>query len=72
MIDLGFVLIVEGLGVACIIGQPGTVQNNIIYLPKKKLILLVGGDTIHQVPWKKGAATHSIARSDTNVMINYV
>ena len=70
VIDLGFVLIVEGLGVACIIGQPGIVQNNIIYLPKKKIILLAGGDTIHQVPWNKGAATHTIARSDTNVILS--
>ena len=38
MISLGIVLIVKGLGIACIIGQPGILSNNIIYLPKKNLL----------------------------------
>ena len=69
MLNLGFVLIVHGLGVSCIIGQPGIIDNNIIYLPKKKIIILAGEGSIHQVPWEKNAANHSIAHADVNITI---
>ena len=69
MLNLGFVLIVHGLGVSCIVGQPGIIDNNIIYLPKKKIIILAGEGSIHQVPWNKNAANHSIAHADVNITI---
>ena len=69
MISLGIVLIVKGLGIACIIGQPGILSNNIIYLPKKKLIVLAGGQDIHQVPVGQSNVYHSIARANVNATL---
>ena len=69
MIILGLVLIVQGLGVSCIVGQPGIETTNIIYLPKKKIIILAGGNSIHQVPWDSSSAKHCIARPATNTVL---
>ena len=69
MLSLGIVLIVQNLGVACIIGQPGIIRNNIVHLPKKKLILLAGGQNVHQVPVNQSNVQHSIARADVNLTL---
>ena len=69
MVNLGLVLIVQGLGVACIVGQPGIENNNIIYLPQKQTIILAGGNSVHQVPWNSSTSKHCIARPETNAVL---
>ena len=51
MINLGIVLVVHQLGVACLIGQPGIEENNIISLPRKKIFILAGGESVQHAPY---------------------
>ena len=51
MLHLGIVLVIANLGVSCIIGEPGKTRNNIICLPKQKIILLASENDVHQVPY---------------------
>ena len=51
MLNLGYVLIVQNLGVQCLIGEPGIESNNIICLPQKRMIILAGGDSTHHTPY---------------------
>ena len=63
MINLGFVWIIRGLGVACLIGEPGIANNNIICLPRKKIVLLAGNSDIHHVPYLINKQQYSLARA---------
>ena len=51
MINLGIVLVVHQLGVACLIGRPGIEENNIISLPRKKIFILAGGESVQHAPY---------------------
>ena len=46
MLHLGIVLVVVGLGANCLIGEPAKESNNIICLPKHKLILIANGSDV--------------------------
>ena len=64
MLNLGFMLVVQQLGVHCIIGEPGMEANNIICLPKQKVILLAGGKSIQHTPYLSQDYGYVLARSD--------
>ena len=42
MLTLGIMLVVQDLGIQCLIGEPGKELNNIICLPKRKLVIFAG------------------------------
>ena len=63
MISLGLMLVVLNLGVPCIIGQPGIELNNIICLPKKKLIILAGGNSVHHVSYCSSDPNYALIRA---------
>ena len=62
-IYLGLVLVVNSLGVDCLIGEPGKANNNIICLPRKKQIILAGDDDVHVLPYYTELPQHTIARA---------
>ena len=63
MINLGFMLIVQNLGVACLIGQPGIEANNIICLLKKKIIILAGSGSVQHTPFLSHDDGYNLARA---------
>ena len=68
-IYLGIVLIVRGLGTACLIGEPGKAKNNIICLPRKKMILLAGENEIYHVPYLESKQPYLLARALTSTTL---
>ena len=50
-IHLGIVLIVLNLGVDCLIGEPGKANNNLVCLPKKKLVIFANENEKCQAPY---------------------
>ena len=50
MIHLGIMLVVANLGVPCLMGEPAKRRNNIICLPRHKMIIIANGDSIKYVP----------------------
>ena len=69
MIYLGYVLVVNNLGIGCLIGEPGKAHNNIICLPRKKNIVLAGGDDIHNVPYYSETPGYTLARAVKSVIL---
>ena len=69
MVHLGFVLIIANLGASCLLGEPAKKRNNIICLPKQKLVLLANGDEMQYAPYDTGNSKHSLVRALTNQAI---
>ena len=65
VLKLGFMLVVQGLGVQCLIGEPGKETNNIICLPKQKLVIFVGHNDIKQTPYYTEQHRYVLARAPT-------
>ena len=63
MLNLGIVLVVQNLGVSCLIGQPGIENNNVICLPKKKIVVLAGGNSVHHVSYSSKDQHYTLARA---------
>ena len=69
MIYLGLLLVVNNLGVSCLIGEPGKESNNIICLPKRKLIILAGGDDIQHTPYYSEENRYHLARAQAATIL---
>ena len=69
MLHLGIVLVIANLGVSCIIGEPGKTRNNIICLPKQKIILLASENDVHQVPYSPEDHKYTLARAKANLIL---
>ena len=69
MLQLGLLLVVKNLGVACLIGEPGKEFNNIICLPKRKLVLLAGGTDIHHAPYYEDKVKYHLARAPKTTLL---
>ena len=48
---LGIVVVIKSLGVDCLVGEPGKEVNNIICLPRQKMVVFAGGEKIHTAPY---------------------
>ena len=68
-IHLGLVLAVHNLGVNCIIGEPGKAANNIICLPRKKIILLAGDNDVHETPYEIDGPQHALIRAVASISL---
>ena len=66
-IYLGLVLVVNNLGIDCLIGEPGKAANNIICLPRKKIIILAADDDVHQVPYLSHTPQHVLVRASNSI-----
>ena len=69
MLSLGILLVVNNLGVQCLIGEPGKQSNNIICLPKRKLVVFAGGNSIQQAPYFTEKQKYVLARATSNVKL---
>ena len=65
MLALGIMLVVQDLGVQCLIGEPGKELNNIICLPKRKLVIFAGDKEIHQTSYYTEKHKYTLARAPT-------
>ena len=62
-------LVVNDLGVECLIGEPGKSRNNLICLPRQKLIILADGDIVHYTPYYEEKQCYTLARAATNSIL---
>ena len=69
MIHLGIVLIVANLGADCLLGEPAKELNNIICLPRQKLVLFSHGNTVHYADYDKSTPKYHLLRAITNVTL---
>ena len=70
LIELGLVLVVEKLGIDCLIGEPGKAANTIICLPRKKIIVFAGDNDIQQVPYSEHKPnSHVLARATQSITL---
>ena len=68
-LHLGIMLVVEKLGVSCLIGEPGKSRNNIICLPRKKLVLLADGDSVMCAPYYRDKPKYTLIRALTSQVL---
>ena len=69
MVHLGYVLIIANLGACCILGEPAKQKNNIVCLPKQKIVLLTNGDEVQYAPYDTGTPKHSLVRAVNNQVL---
>ena len=69
MLHLGIVLVVVGLGANCLIGEPAKESNNIICLPKHKLILIANGPDVKYAKYANEERKYQLVRAVTNVTL---
>ena len=69
MINLGILLIVANLGTDCLLGEPAKQTNNIICLPRQKLILLASGDTLQYAKYEEPPLHYTLARTMSTTTI---
>ena len=50
MLNLGIVLVIANLGACCLLGEPAKQRNNIVCLPKHKIIVISNGGEVHYAP----------------------
>ena len=67
---LGILLVVQNLGSPCLLGEPAKSVNNIICLPRHKLILLANGDDVQYAKYDCEDRGYVLARAISNVMLN--
>ena len=65
-IFLGIVLVINNLGTSCLIGEPAKKRNNIVCLPRQKLVVLAAGDKVHCVPYAESLINYSLVRALSN------
>ena len=70
MLYLGIVLIVNNLGVPCLLGEPAKLVNNIICLPRHKLILLASGPDVHYAKYDANEVKYTLARAPVHTILN--
>ena len=63
MLELGIVLVIANLGASCLLGEPAKSRNNIVCLPRLKLIVIAKGDVVHSVPYYQGSCKYSLLRA---------
>ena len=66
MIHLGILLVVTNLGTSCLIGEPAKKRNNIICLPRHKMILLGNGNNIQCARYAEDESKHTLVRAVSN------
>ena len=64
---LGIVLVITNLGTSCLIGEPGKKRNNIVCLPRHKLVVFASGDNVRYVPYDEDTAKYSLLRAVENL-----
>ena len=54
-LNLGIVLVIANLGVDCLLGEPAKIKNNIIYLPRQKIVVIAKGKDVEYVPYSQNS-----------------
>ena len=70
MLYLGVMLVVTNLGCPFLLGEPAKMTNNIICLPRQKLILLANGDDVQYANYDENGIKYTLVRAISNVVLN--
>ena len=62
-IHLGLMLVISNLGVKCLIGEPGKALNNLICLPKQKIVLFANENPSCYAPYMTQEQLYTLART---------
>ena len=54
-LNLGIVLVIANLGVDCLLGEPAKIKNNIICLPRQKIVVIAKGKDVEYVPYSQNS-----------------
>ena len=63
MLQLGIVLVIANLGACCLLGEPAKQRNNIVCLPKHKIVIIANGGAVHYAPYDTGTTKHTLIRA---------
>ena len=69
-LELGIMLIIANLGTECLLGEPAKIRNNLICLPRQKIVVIAKGDDVHYVPYSQDANKYSLLRALSSVKLN--
>ena len=70
MLHLGVMLVVTNLGCPFLLGEPAKMTNNIICLPRQKLILLANGEDVQCANYDENGIKYTLVRAISNVVLN--
>ena len=62
-VHLGIVLVIANLGTCCLIGEPAKKKNNIVCLPRQKIIIFATGDKVQYAPYIEDLPRYSLLRA---------
>ena len=63
LLHLGVVLVIANLGISCLLSEPGKKLNNIIYLPRHKLVVIASGESVHYTQYADTSDKYSLIRA---------
>ena len=63
LLHLGVVLVIANLGISCLLGEPGKKLNNIICLPRHKLVVIASGESVHYTQYADTSDKYSLIRA---------
>ena len=68
-LHLGIVLVIANLGTGCLIGEPAKKRNNIVCLPRHKLIIIANGNEVYYTPYENYTQKYSLVRTTTSLTL---
>ena len=60
MLQLGIMLVIVNLGTQCLLGEPAKLRNNLICLPRHKMVVIAKGT---EVPYEQDKPKYSLIRA---------
>ena len=70
MLELGIVLIIANLGTECLLGEPAKIRNNLVCLPRQKLVVIANGQDVKYIPYNQDEHRYSLLRAVSSLKLN--
>ena len=67
MLKLGIMLVIANLGTKCLLGEPAKLRNNLICLPRQKMVIIANGPDVKYAPYDEDKPKYSVARSISSI-----
>ena len=66
MLQLGIMLVIVNLGAQCLLGEPAKLRNNLICLPRHKMVVIAKGAEVQYVPYEQDKPKYSLIRATSS------
>ena len=70
MLHLGIMLVIANLGTPCLLGEPAKSRNNIVCLPRQRMVLIGNGSDVSCVPYESNSPKYSLLRAISQTKLN--